>query len=322
MKLTTAQLEQFRDALTDAFTSYEDLDELATSSGLVEKGLRVAIGLDQAKLETTAFELLRYLDSRSDDGNLRLLDAARRKRPQNSALTDIAKAVGIMRIAAAADLLNTRHFDLRPLEGVWRKELLRPGKRLVPFAISAEQSVLTNVIDRLRIFVGQPESTSLARHTINGKFRSIDKIIELIAKLKPRLAGSSIVCMVDAEAAEDTSIDSLLTQVAVVYGGGLANHMVLLINLHPDKARPAGCIHLPTPQFEDTDLYQWVEDVTREKGWTAELLEAFKVWLHRMADNEPAPTSDVAYSALGEAIELLRTHPFEADLRRHLQSLN
>ena len=321
MKLTTNQLELLRDALIDAYRTYDALDELATTSGMVTS-LELDLGLKEKAVTTVAFELLRHLDSKGEDCPGRLLSHARQRQPANTALIRVERAFGVNRIELAANLLNTRHFDLRPLEVIWRKELLRPGKRLVLFAISAEQSVLTNVIDRLRAFVGQPESTSLARHTINGKVRSIDKIIDLIAKLKPRLAGSGIVCMVDAESAEDSSIELLLASVITFYADQLTNHMVLLINFHQDRSPPASCVQLPTPQFEDTDLFQWVEDVTQGKGWGEDLRDAFKLWLHRTADEDPKPTSDVAYSALGEAIELLRNHPLEADLRRHLQSLS
>jgi hypothetical protein len=312
-------LEAFRDALVDAFTTRRALDLYARATGQV-KSLAASVG--DGPLEDVAYDFLALVQAKGGESGLAAaLEVALARRPNNESLLAFTRLMGAERAGSSAELLHTRTFDLRPLEAVWRKELAAPRKRLVAFVLcGAEQTVVGNVIERLRLHLGVPASTSASRLRLDEKFTPIDKTIELITKLKSRLKLEHVVCMVDADNAPDQAVALLLGKLFDAYAEAQSHHLVLLVNTRPDGLPPKGCILLPMPQFQDTDLYEWVEDVTRDKGWPLDLSDEFKVWLYRMADEVAAPSTDVAYFALETAIALLRQNLPQAALREHFKS--
>ena len=313
-------IEAFRDALVDAFRSERALGQFAKATGQVGSlAAKVAAG----SVEDMAYDFLDYVQGRNGEKGLAIvLEVALERRPGNEKLLAFARLAGTERAGSSAELLHTRTFDLRPLEAIWRKELAVPRKRLVAFVLcGAEQTVVGNVIERLRLHLGVPASTSASRLRLDEKFTPIDKTIELLIKLKARLKVEHVVCMVDADNAPDEALELLLGKLFAAYAEAQSHHLVLLVNTRPDGQPPAGCTLLPLPQFQDTDLYEWVEDVTRDKGWPLELRDEFKLWLYQVADQAPAPSTDVAYFALETAIALLRQNLPQAALREHFKSL-
>lgn len=317
MRLTEAQVEALRAALLSSFPSYEALDRFASDEKLVKISLEANVGHKGADLETVVFELLNHVKSEQDEGGLaRVLQAAHVRRPEHAGLTNLARAAGIARLAAAAELLHPRSFDLRKLEAIWDKELLRPGKRLIVFALcGAEQGVVTNVAERLRVEVGQPSSTSSPLRLLDPKLANAAiQTTELIARLKPKLAKHGIVCVLNADTAADETVDRLLGEVQLQFAGNLSRHLVLLLNLCPQAKLPERCIQLPLPEFEDTDLFRWATAVTEGKDWPEELRDKFKTWLYLQVGSAAMPPADVAYFALESAIDVLRQNLSVAEL--------
>ncbi|NDZ15675.1 effector-associated domain EAD1-containing protein [Variovorax sp. WS11] len=312
-------IEAFRDALIDAFTTRAALDQFARATRQVKS---LAANVGEGPLADVAYDFLNLVQAQGGESGLAAaLEVALARRPRNDSLLAFARQVGAERAGSSAELLHTRTFDLRPLEAIWRKELAVPRKRLVAFVLcGAEQTVVGNVIERLRLHLGVPASTSASRLRLDEKFTPIDKTIELLIKLKARLKVEHVVCMVDADNAPDEALALLLGRLFAAYAEAQSHHLVLLFNTRPDGQSPAGCSLLPLPQFQDTDLYEWVEDVTRDKGWPLELRDEFKLWLYQVADQAPAPSTDVAYFALETAIALLRQNLPQAALREHFKS--
>lgn len=312
-------IEAFRDALVDAFRSARALSQFAKATGQVSN---LAAKVAQGSVEDMAYEFLDYVEgANGEKGLATVLAVALERRPGNERLLAFARLIGVERAGSSAELLHTRSFDLRPLEAIWRRELAVPRQRLVVFLLcGAEQTVVGNVIERLRLHLAVPASTSASRLRLDEKFTPIDKTIELIARLKARLTLEHVVCMVDADNAPDEALALLLGKLFAAYAEALSHHLVLLVNTRPDGQPPPGCTLLPLPQFQDTDLYEWVEDVTRDKGWPLDLCNEFKRWLHEVADQAPAPSTDVAYFALETAIALLRQNLPQAALREHFKS--
>ncbi|OUM00589.1 effector-associated domain EAD1-containing protein [Variovorax sp. JS1663] len=312
-------IEAFRDALVDAFTTRNALAQFAKATGQVRS---LAASVAEGPLDDMAYEFLDLVQARGGESGLaKVLEVALARRPGNDSLLAFARVMGADRPAGAAELLHTRAFDLRPLEAVWRKELSMPRKRLVVLVLcGAEQNVVTNVIERLRLHLGVPASTSASRMRLDERFTPVDKTIDLIARLKPRLAVEHVVCMVDADNAPDDAIERLLLKLFEAYAEVLNNHLVLLLNTRAEGRLPERCVGLPLPRFQETDLYEWVEDVTRDKGWSADLRDEFKLWLHQAADQAESPSTDVAYFALETAIALLRQNLPQAVLRERFRT--
>ncbi|WP_077000516.1 effector-associated domain EAD1-containing protein [Variovorax sp. KK3] len=311
-------IEAFRDAIVDAFSSRQALAQFAKATGQV-KSLAASVG--DGPLEDMAYDFLEVVKARNGEAGLAtVMDTALVRRPGNDSLLALARKLGADRPASAADLLHIRALDLRPLEEVWRKALAIPRKRLVVLMLcGAEQTVIGNVIERLRLHLGVPASTSNSRLRLDERFTPVDKTLDLIVRLKPRLAQEHVVCMVDADSAPDDAVARLLPGLFAAYADALAHHLVLLLNTRADCTAPERCILLPAPRFQDTDLYEWVEDVTRDKGWPPDLRDDFKLWLHKAVDEAVFPPTDVAYFALENAIRLLSQNLPQAALRERFR---
>src|SRR5262245_32478200 len=117
MTLTGLEKGRLRDALVDAFPTWEDLSQFAEESGLVA-GLEADVGRG-GSLKDIIWGLL---NQKSAAGEIEaVLDAALAKRPNNSRLVAFARSVGRAPLTAAHEFLATASFDLAEQEQCWRK---------------------------------------------------------------------------------------------------------------------------------------------------------------------------------------------------------
>jgi len=306
-------LEAFRDALVDAFRTAKALDQFAKATGQV-RSLAASVG--EGPLDTVAYDFLEYVRAKGEAALDRVLEVALERQPGNDQLVAFAQLVGATRLGGAAELLNTWTFDLLPLEEVWLAELSEPEKRLVIFLLcGAEPSVLTNIAERLRTSVRQPVSTNCRVYSLDPKIKPAAETLGQIARLRAGLTDNSIICTVHAHTASGDAIDQFLIELRASYPDVLPHRLVLLLSAPRDEPVSAPCVRLPAPEFKKSHLYVWVDRVTAGKGWPDDVLAEFKKRLHEDTGGADKPTTDEAYAALGDAIDLLRRNPSVAALR-------
>jgi len=309
LQCTGAQLLVFRDALVHAYNTLPALNEFAITTGLVAS-LEIDIGLGAGELKDVAFRFLRFVEAKGSNQLDHVLAVAQEHQPGNDKLREFASTVGALTVSAAADLLSTHSFDLRPLEDVWLTKLSDPDRRLAVFVLfGAEQSVVSNVVERLRAYLSPTVSGKKPMYTLKPTLQRVEETVNLIANLKAGLADKGIVCTVYATETQGDEVDRLLVALYKIYPDVLRHPLVLLVNARPDGKVTAPCERLPRPEFHRSHLNQWVDHVTNGRRWPEDLRADFKRWLLQSVAGAETPDTDVAYAALEDAIELLRTNP-------------
>jgi hypothetical protein len=307
-------IESFRDALVVAFPNSEAFSRFVEDADLV-KNLEAEVG--RGPLKQVVREFLKFEEARGQLGTV--LDKALEHNPGNPQLLQLAKSVGRKAIPGGYEGLSVASFDLRRQENAWREALgAALTKRVIVFVIrETVQEVLEPLTKRLHRFLGElfgTEASGPTNVTLRATLSNLEEAIGRVVKVAPLRSSKPALINVFAENAQAHIVSAFLEGVCQKFATGLAEHLVLVINVAHSWPAAPDHVELPAWCYEDAELNLWINGIARRAGWPQDLMLKVKDFICANATYGGQPTPGGLYDTLAGVIDFLRGEPSEDEL--------